>query len=45
MADVLPGPGVARVSSHHDEPIVVDREPAPILILPVSPVVERDPQT
>jgi hypothetical protein len=27
-----------------DEAIIVDREPAPILILPVSPVVERDPQ-
>jgi CheY-like chemotaxis protein len=44
MADVLPGPGVARVRPQDDEPIIVDREPAPILILPVSPVVERDPQ-
>ncbi len=44
MATVLPGPGVARVRPRDDEPIIVDREPAPILILPVSPVVERDPQ-
>lgn len=45
LADVLPGPGVVR--SHaiaDDEAIIVDREPAPILILPVSPLVERDPQ-
>lgn len=45
MADVLPGPGLARPHAvADDEPIVVDREPAPILILPVSPLVERDPQ-
>ena len=44
MADVLPGPGVARAHPREDEPIIVDREPAPILILPLSPVVERDPQ-
>jgi hypothetical protein len=42
MADVLPGPGVARVRG--EEPIVVDRDPAPILILPVSPEIEREPQ-
>jgi len=27
-----------------DEAIFAEREPAPILILPVSPVVEREPQ-
>jgi hypothetical protein len=27
-----------------DEAIIIDHELAPILILPVSPVVERDPQ-
>ncbi|MGZ5295668.1 MAG: hypothetical protein ACXWYT_01980 [Actinomycetota bacterium] len=45
LAQVLPGPGIARSRPvADDEPIVVDREPAPILILPVSPLVERDPQ-
>ena len=44
MADVLPGPGVARRRTAHDDVVIVDREPAPILILPVTPVVERDPQ-
>lgn len=45
MADVLPGPGVARPRSvAHDEAVIVDHEPAPILILPVTPVVERDRQ-
>ena len=45
LADVLPGPGIARPRTvADDEPIIVDREPAPILILPVSPLVERDPQ-
>lgn len=45
LADVLPGPGVARSRPvADDEAIIVDREPAPILILPVSPLVERDPQ-
>ena len=45
MADVLPGPGVARPRTvADDEAVIVDREPAPILILPVTPVVERDPQ-
>jgi hypothetical protein len=45
MADVLPGPGLARSRVvTDDEAIIVDREPAPILILPVSPLVERDPQ-
>ena len=43
MADVLPGPGVARPRTvADDEAIIVDHEPAPILILPVTPVVERD---
>lgn len=46
LADVLPGPGMVRSRAiEDDEAIIVDREPAPILILPVSPVVERDPQT
>jgi hypothetical protein len=45
IAEVLPGPGIARARTQDDEAIIVDREPAPILILPVSPVVERDPQT
>ena len=45
MADVLPGPGVARRRTiADDDVIIVDREPAPVLILPVTPVVERDPQ-
>lgn len=45
LADVLPGPGMVRARvDADDEAIIVDREPAPILILPVSPVVERDPQ-
>ncbi len=45
LADVLPGPGLARSRANtDDEAIIVDREPAPILILPVSPLVERDPQ-
>jgi len=46
MADVLPGPGVARprANADDDEAIIVDREPAPVLILPVTPVVERDPR-
>ena len=56
LADVLPGPGMARSrvaaadeddegdEGDEDEPIIVDREPAPVLILPVSPLVERDPQ-
>lgn len=44
MADVLPGPGVARAGVRSEEPIVVDRDPAPILILPVTPVIEREPQ-
>ena len=42
MADVLPGPGVAREGG--EEPIVVDRDPAQILILPVTPEVESEPQ-
>ena len=44
MADVLPGPGVARAGVRDEEPIVVDRDPARILILPVSPEIEREPQ-
>jgi hypothetical protein len=45
LAEVLPGPGFARPGGiAEDEAIIVDREPAPILILPVSPLVERDPQ-
>lgn len=45
MADVLPGPGVARRRTiADDDVIIVDREPAPVLILPVTPVVERDPR-
>lgn len=46
LAQVLPGPGIARSRplADDDEPVIVDREPAPILILPVSPVVQRDPQ-
>lgn len=48
MADVLPGPGLARggvrAGVRSEEPIVVDRDPAPILILPVSPEIEREPQ-
>jgi hypothetical protein len=45
LADVLPGPGMARSRVvTDDEPIIVDRELAPILILPVGRVVERDPQ-
>ena len=42
-ADVLPGPGVPR-ERPSDEAIVVDGEPASILILPVSPIVEREPR-
>ncbi len=41
-ADVLPGPGVKRDRVPDEEAVAVDREPAPILILPVSPVVERE---
>ncbi len=46
LADVLPGPGMPRprTFTDEDEAIIVDHELAPILILPVSPVVERDPQ-
>jgi len=45
-AKVVPGPGVARdrPAEDEDEPIVVDREPAPVLILPVTPVVEPEPR-
>jgi hypothetical protein len=34
IAPVLPGPGVRR-RIPDDEPVIVDREPAPLLILPV----------
>jgi len=45
LADVLPGPGVPRPRTvADDEAIIVDREPAPILILPVTPAVEREPR-
>lgn len=43
-AEVIPGPGRARGrSADDDEAVIVDREPAPVLILPVTPVVEPDP--
>lgn len=41
LARVLPGPGLPRPPT--DEPIVVDRDPAPLLILPVSPQADEDP--
>jgi hypothetical protein len=44
MGDLLPGPGVAPARPRTDEAIVVDREPAPIVILPVTPDVQRDRQ-
>jgi hypothetical protein len=40
MADVLPGPGVPR-ERRQGEPIL-DRDPAPVLILPVTPAVEHE---
>jgi len=44
-AEVVPGPGLAPArATDESEAIVVDREPAPVLILPVTPVVEPDPQ-
>lgn len=43
-AGVLRGPGVARERGAADEPIVVDHEPAPILILPVTRVAPREPR-
>jgi hypothetical protein len=43
--EVVPGPGVARERvTDEGEAVIVDREPAPVLILPVTPVVEPDPQ-
>jgi hypothetical protein len=46
MADVIPGPGLPRAVPERDdlrdEPIVADRDPAPLLILPLSRVIERD---
>lgn len=45
VAEVLPGPGIVRPREPSDEAIIVDHEPAPILILPVSPTVERDPRS
>jgi len=45
LADVLPGPGVPRPRTvPDDDAIIVDREPAPILILPVTPAVEHEPR-
>jgi hypothetical protein len=41
LARVLPGPGLPRPAT--DEPIVVDRDPAPLLILPVTPQADEDP--
>jgi hypothetical protein len=38
LARVLPGPGLPRTV--RDEPVIVDREPAPLLILPVTPATE-----
>lgn len=44
-AEVVPGPGASRGRPATDgEAIVVDREPAPVLILPVTPAVEPDPK-
>jgi hypothetical protein len=40
LARVLPGPGLPRTA--RDEPVIVDREPAPLLILPVTPAAEED---
>jgi hypothetical protein len=40
LARVLPGPGLPRTV--RDEAVVVDREPAPLLILPVTPSVDED---
>jgi hypothetical protein len=45
MGDLLPGPGVPPARPHDDEAVVIDREPAPILILPVTPDVQRDRQS
>jgi len=45
VAEVLPGPGIVRPREPSDEAIIVDHEPAPILILPVSPTMERDPRS
>lgn len=42
-ADVLQGPGMPR-ERRSDDVVIVDGELAPILILPVSPAVEREPQ-
>lgn len=44
-AVTIRGPGVARKRGADDEPIVIDREPAPVLILPVSRVVPREPRS
>jgi len=43
--EIVPGPGVARGRSAEgdDDAVIVDREPAPVLILPVTPTVEPDP--
>ena len=34
--------GAAAAAAAADEPIIEDREPAPVVILPVTPTVERD---
>lgn len=40
LARVLAGPGLPRTTL--DEPLIVDREPAPLLILPVAPATDED---
>jgi hypothetical protein len=40
LARVLPGPGLLRTV--RDEPVIVDRDPAPLLILPVTPAADED---
>lgn len=40
LARVIPGPGLPRTGS--DQPVVVDREPAPLLILPVTSGDDED---
>ncbi|HEY7478527.1 MAG TPA: hypothetical protein VIB62_09840 [Actinomycetota bacterium] len=40
LARVLPGPGLPRPT--RDEPVIVDREPAPLLILPLAPAPDDE---
>jgi hypothetical protein len=40
LARVLPGPGLPR--AERDGAVIVDREPAPLLILPVRPAADED---